>query len=433
MTARQASTTLALAAVVLTMFAIVVRSTIGGDVRSPDAMLPILVALAALCVLGLARVAHPTVGALALILVLSITTVELAGIARVNRGSLEANVWDWLAIGICLAAIASVSAAVIYAADPARRITRWTPVLGAIAVLSIFVAALWVIATPDQPSIAVDPGTPLGDLALVTRSFLILTAAFVLLGLAGDLRPAHDAARRRLEMSGDRRSSPPRYAVAWLRTMLGELSPGRMGARRAAEEERARIARDLHAIVVPDLRRAIRETEEGGSVDRLATSLRGALRDVEDMIEERDMIGLQIGGLPGALESLAERVEDQSAVRVTIDILDDRPASSGSPPPDVAASAARVARLALDNIVRHAPTADVTLSLTSGAKLVRLCIADDGGGASSDRDQSGRGAAGRGLADMNTEAAMTDASVRIERDPNRGTTVVFEWPSPLIH
>ena len=73
----------------------------------------------------------------------------------------------------------------------------------------------------------------------------------------------------------------------------------------------------------------------------------------------------------------------------------------------------------------------MTLSLTSGAKLVRLCIADDGGGASSDRDQSGRGAAGRGLADMNTEAAMTDASVRIERDPNRGTTVVFEWPSPL--
>lgn len=430
---RRITATLALAALGLTGLVLAVRLGLGGESRSPDAMLPVLVALASLCVVGLTRTSRPGLASLALILALSTLTVDLASIGREHRPDLDPGAWRWLSIGITLAAIGSVGAAVTYASHPSRQIARWIPTLGAVAIAAMFIVAVWVMATSDQAGVIGDPATPLGDLVLVTRSFLVLTIVFAVLGLFGDARPAFIAGQRRVAVAGDR---PPgamgalRYGSAWLRAGLSELAPGRARARQAAEDERARLARDLHAIVVPDLRRAIRDAEHGGTVDRLAASLREALREVESMIEDRDAVGLDVGGLPAALEALAERVEDRSAVRVTIDILDGRGASRGAPPPAVAAAAARVARLALDNVVRHAPTAHATLALSSSAELVRLSIADDGGGAAPDPGPAaGRRSGGRGLADMVTEAALADASVRIERGArSHGTVVTFEWP-----
>ena len=199
-----------------------------------------------------------------------------------------------------------------------------------------------------------------------------------------------------------------------------------------------------HAVVVPDLRRAIREAERAGSVERLAGPLRDALEQVEAMMESRDTIGLDIGGLVPALESLAERTEERSDVRVTIDVLDDADPGDGAPPREVEAAALRVATLALDNVVRHAPGASVRLSVTRGAGCVRLAIDDDGPGIpESDREKAfkafarlddsrsrGTGGYGLGLAIVARVAALHGGAARIETSSLGGARIVIAWPRP---
>ena len=403
-----------------------------GPTASPDAMLPFLVAAGALCVVGLATRRQPSVAWLALIVALSAVTIDLASFGREQRSQFEPDAWRWVSITIVLSATFASSAAVGYASSPTRRIARWVPAAGVVAVAIVFAIGVWALATPD-PEVAAGPPTSLGDLGLVTRAFFVSTAAFTILGILGDLRPVAHRASRQLAISTARPADVAgslRFAVAWLRAFAEELAPGRRRARRAADAERARIARDLHAVVVPDLRRAIREAEQVGSVDGLATSLRDALRQVEAMIETRDSIGLEIGGLVPALESLAERVEDRSDVRVTIDVADGTDPTAGLPPPDVAAAALRVATLALENVTRHAPTASVRMLVASGPDRVRMTIEDDGPGLPVATDGRASANGHRGMIDMATEAELCGATLRTGRgDGGVGTLVAFDWPS----
>ena len=104
-----------------------------------------------------------------------------------------------------------------------------------------------------------------------------------------------------------------------LRVFLDELVPGREAGRaEAAESERGRLAADLHAEVLPSLRRALAEAEGGGTVERLAADLRTAVDEVEAMLLARRSIVLEEMGLLSGLEWLAERTEDRSDVRVQI-------------------------------------------------------------------------------------------------------------------
>jgi signal transduction histidine kinase len=407
------------------------RIGVGGGSSSPEAMLPFLLSAAALCVVGLAARRHPTTAWLALIFALAATTIDLASFGREQRAVIGPDAWRWLSITIVLSAIATVAAAAAYASDRGRRLGRWVPAFGGVAVAVVFLVGVWALATPDSETVA-DPARPLGDLGLVTRAFLMATVGLTIVGLLGDVRPAADRATKRLAVEGEVHAAPGdtlRYGVGWLRILVDELTPGRANERRAAMTERARIARDLHAVVVPDLRRAIREAERAGSVDRLASSLRDALRQVEAMIETRDAIGLEIGGLVPALESLAERIEDRSDVRITIDVADASDGAAG-PPPTVAAAALRIATLALENVTRHAPAAAVRLDVAVGPDRVRLTIEDDGPGVSEAVDDGVSMNGHRGLIDMATEAELCGARLRTGRGSGgTGTVVAFDWPS----
>jgi signal transduction histidine kinase len=417
-----------------------------GVAATPATAVPLLLAIGALCIVGLTIRTHRSAAWLAVIAAMAIDTVDLAAVARAVRPVADPETWAWLSIAICLCALGAVFAAAAYATSLDRRLGGWVLVVGAVAIGSVGLACLLVLADPDGALagrvVAVD-GNPLGALTLVTRTFLVTVVALVVLGVLGDLRPAARRARRRVAVrrapavtAGDRIGT----ALAWTRAMADELAPGRRRAQEAARAERTRLARELHAEVVPAVRRALAEAERDGSPERLAASLRNVLDEVDALVQSEHAIQLEVGGLIPALEWLAERVEDRSDIRVSLDVVDvadgDVPggapapgAISAEPPPAVAVAVFRVARLALDNVVRHAPGSDARLEVATRADLVRLAVVDDGPGIDDGVRRSATAAGRRGLADMDAEAASCGASLVIERpDGGRGTRVRFDWP-----
>ena len=210
-----------------------------------------------------------------------------------------------------------------------------------------------------------------------------------------------------------------------MRIFVDELVPGREAGRaEAAEDERGRLAADLHAEVLPSLRRALAEAEAGGTVERPAADLRLAVDEVESLLVARRSIVLEELGLLAGVEWLAERVEDRSDVRVEIEVAP-APADvdAGRPPKEVERAAFRVAQLALENVIRHAPGSVARVSVASSTRAVRLRIEDDGDGPPVD-EAAARRAGRRGIADMRAEAQACGARLELGTGAEgRGTAV----------
>ena len=96
----------------------------------------------------------------------------------------------------------------------------------------------------------------------------------------------------------------------------------------------------------------------------------------------------------------------------------------------MAAAAFRVAALALENVIRHAPASTVRIAVSSSAVRLHLSIEDDGPGIPSTRARSAIADGRRGLADMVVEASGCGAIVEIgERADATGTRLSFRWPA----
>ena len=259
-------------------------------------------------------------------------------------------------------------------------------------------------------------------------AWLGVIAALTLVGLVRDLRPAFARTRERIAAGGSA-GAVPGGPLSAVRIFVDELVPGRAAGRaEAAEDERGRLAADLHAEVLPSLRQALAEAEAGGTVERLAADLRSAVDEVESLLVARRSIVLEELGLLAGVEWLAERVEDRSAVRVEIEV-DTAEAGGGRPPRDVERAAFRVAQLALDNVVRHAPGSTARVRLATSSTGVRLRIEDDGGGPAADEEAATRGGR-RGIADMRAEARACGAALAIGRGTDGvGTAVDLRWPA----
>ena len=392
---------------------------------SPYDVIPLLIATAFLCVVGLGRRSHPSIAWLAVIGAAFTVTIDLALYARTVRPGVSADAWRLLGIAVGVSAVIAVGAAAGYAACRPRLQRRWLTVAGAVAVGAVGLLASWAVANPTDTTFTED--SDLGSLALVTRTFIVLTAAFTLLGLVGDALPAADRARHRSATESPPTAPLRAGFVAWFRAFVDELSPGRGRARRAVLAERTRVARDIHADVVPELRRVLADAERGVPPERLAGSLRDVLDHVEAVGALQHPIQLEIGGLVAALEWLAERVESRAGVTV-VNVADPVPGAAGEAPREVSAAAFRIAALALDNVARHAPGRIAVVEVRAEASAVDLSISDDGPGIREEAVAAARSRGRRGLADMTSEADECGGRLEIGHGPGQaGTCVAFSW------
>jgi signal transduction histidine kinase len=398
--------------------------TLGRRPMVPFGPIPILLALAAFCVAALARRPAPSLAWIATIggsFAAASIPIDQAGAA--DPGALGVGTWLGFAVPASLGAIATLGIAVQYAIRPDVRIGRPAAWLAFGAWVWLIVACVTTIVAINAGQSA-DPAFTWVDVATAPiGGFVRMVVIVAALGAVADVRAGYRRARSRERLDPAQALSTPERARRLAVATLRELVPGQSAAEEASlAAERTRLAGDLHAVVLPNLRRAMAEAESGGDPDTLARHLRAVDRELERLMADRWPVVLEAFGLVAALEDLAEQVETDAGLAVEIDVerAGERPA------PTIERAAWRVAEIAVDNAVRHAAATTILLSVAVDADRVRLVIADDGRGF----DPTGSGAirsGARGLADANRRASEVGATVLIEGRSGGGTTVAFDW------
>lgn len=400
------------AAMGVVILAIVLRVIVAPPLNptTPERLLALLIALAASFLASLMLKRAPGVAWAASVSAIGIAALEIVSLVRAWQPFAGAAAWPWLVLlaeGVLTAGVMIAAGHAGHArpgaAGSASRYLRWLAVAGVAAVV---LGAAWATIAAIAEASAQPSTTDLVPIRTTARIALALIAAGLLVGIGRDL--AGPAARARARMRAESGSSPDRRSlVEFARLVIDEAFPGGAASRRAAvEAERARLAADLHAVLLPNLRQAAATAAGTSSSTDLAATLQTAVDDVEQLMHDRQSIVLEEFGLVAALEWLAERTEDRSPVRVFIDLEGDVDRAAGLPLP-VRRSAFRVALLAVDNVVRHSGATKLDIRLLVGDGRLRLAIEDNGVGA-----RPGHGL-GRGLRDMREEAQAAGGTLHV--------------------
>jgi len=224
-----------------------------------------------------------------------------------------------------------------------------------------------------------------------------------------------------------------RIELAFLRMMKRlEAERRRAGsaALQAQEEERARVARDLHDEVNQSLTglllrlEAAREAAPPELEDELAETKALANQAMQELLSlarqlrptALDDLGL-IAAVGGQVEQLSRgELRAEFAVQGDFSDLED----------DTQLVVYRVAQEALSNATRHSGADHVTVRLRRSVEDgVALEVTDDGRGFAFDESEGGLGLAG-----MRERALLIGGDLTIESRPGRGTSVRLVIPGP---
>jgi signal transduction histidine kinase len=201
----------------------------------------------------------------------------------------------------------------------------------------------------------------------------------------------------------------------------------------AQEEERMRIARELHddicqqmtgiSLSLGSIRRKLpdaksetyRELEQvRDQLSRLSANVRGLSHELHPAV-------LDYCDIATALHSHCKEFSALSGVNASVE-------SSGTfddVPPPVALCIYRVAQEALQNVAKHAATTNASVRLDRLGDAVRLTVSDSGVGFRTDQPRS---AGGLGFVSIKERVRLVGGVVVLKSEPNRGTTLKVEIP-----
>jgi signal transduction histidine kinase len=203
---------------------------------------------------------------------------------------------------------------------------------------------------------------------------------------------------------------------------------------RTREDERARLARDLHdgplqALVGLNLQLGLLQASSGSTDEALTemrTEVQSLLSDLRQVCVELRPPMLDMFGLGAALRGLVEEWSGKNDITVLLD-LPPNPALQALPG-EVAVHLYRVAQEALSNIARHARARQVNLSLTWEDGFLMLTLEDDGRGFTLPSSAQELTAQGHfGLAGMQERVELIGGQLALESVPGGGATVRVTW------
>jgi len=202
---------------------------------------------------------------------------------------------------------------------------------------------------------------------------------------------------------------------------------------RAQEEERKRVARELHDETLQNLIVISRQLEKITSSEALWEEslevVRGLKKQIETAVQEmrrfshdlRPSVLDDLGLLP-ALELLADDLEKQGIV-TSFKISGEARRLS----PEAEVMLFRIAQEATRNIWRHSEASMAELTIEFVDSIVRMSIKDNGRGFSLPQRLSDQAIHGKlGLAGMQERARLLGGTLTLDSRPRKGTTIVVQ-------
>lgn len=205
----------------------------------------------------------------------------------------------------------------------------------------------------------------------------------------------------------------------------------------AQEEERRRIARELHDQIgqiltavkmnLHSVQQVCHESEAASYVKDNIEAVDEALRLVRDLSVELRPPILDDLGLTTALQWYVDRYTKRTGL--SVDVVIDLPDENERFSRELETACFRIAQEALTNVVRHAKATQAVVRLARDNDVLLLTVKDDGAGFDVDRlRKRAPRVATLGLISMQERAHAAGGRVEIESSPASGTEVRFSRP-----
>jgi len=313
----------------------------------------------------------------------------------------------------------------------------------------VLVALALAVAVPAAQRGAAEGAT--GGFAAMVIAALAITALvnglIVHLALV-PLSHLEEAARRIQDGDWDARAPvspladrPTEQLIGLFNAMLDGLSAYRHRLREIAaralnaeEEERKRIARELHDDTAQSLAAILirlRIARTGSEIVPLDTLMEDVRQEIAGTLEgiRRYARGLrppaldELGLIP-AIESYARTLTEGAGLPVSVH---GQALGNAALSKEEELALYRIVQEALSNVVRHAEATHATVRVRRVDGMVVATVEDDGSGFDVDNVVSAEGG-GLGLFGMQERAAYVGGRVSIDSQPNSGTMVRVEVP-----
>lgn len=206
----------------------------------------------------------------------------------------------------------------------------------------------------------------------------------------------------------------------------------------AADVERAALARDLHdtfgqqitgvrmmlAALVNDVAQRRPRTREDllDRLNKLQLYLKQMHKQIRSITNGLSPVEIKEGGLPAALDHLADETTELYAVTCRFECVQEVPRMDHF----TAMQLLLIAREATHNAAKHAHADEIVICLLAGSDIC-LIVEDNGIGLPTDAPPQ---SSGIGLRSMRDRAALINADFHFESPPEGGTIVSCAVPGP---
>jgi signal transduction histidine kinase len=326
---------------------------------------------------------------------------------------------------------------------------RGGPEPAAFIVLPIAVASLffgikggvivWALGWPYTSLLYWWSGDPIERAIILDADFLGLSARLVVAVFLGRMRDLNVALQRDLAVMEDaayeqrKREEEQGRLIASTDQRMRDATELVMRVTQAQEEERRRIARELHDGVAQSIGsvllelRVLEERVVDESAKQPLRTLRGnmkrILNDVGRLARQLRPSALEELGLAAALDQYAQ--EMQRVHGLDMQVVIHGPASESRLPPAIEITLYRIVQEAVANAARHGNATDASVVIERAHDRVRLVVEDTGAGFDLEKAQR---SGGLGLRGMRERAELLGGSLSIETAPGKGTSIRVEVP-----
>jgi len=214
-----------------------------------------------------------------------------------------------------------------------------------------------------------------------------------------------------------------RAAQKGLRDYIGAITT-------AQEEERRRLARELHADTIQSLialkqrvqltRLSLKERHAADSMAELEVLAEQTIDNLRRLTRALRPIYLEDLGLVTALEMLARETSESAGIPVAFHLQ----GSERRLPPEVELAFYRIAQEALSNVTRHSQASQAGVQLHYEPDSVSVVVSDDGLGFEVPRSPAEFAPRGHfGLLGLHERAELLGARLEIRSAPGQGTSI----------